>query len=80
MPGVTIEWSTAYASGDPIAHYDIYRSNDRIGSMPYQPQTTEAPFSFTDTAGPGGNPTGAYYRIRTVDVTGRYVDSISVRA
>jgi aryl-alcohol dehydrogenase-like predicted oxidoreductase len=80
VPGVTIEWSTAYASGEPIAHYDIYRSNDRIGSMPYQPQTTEAPFSFTDTAGPGGNPTGSYYRIRTVDVTGRYVDSISVRA
>ncbi|HUS07364.1 MAG TPA: aldo/keto reductase [Bryobacteraceae bacterium] len=75
----TVEWSTAFAAGDPIARYEIYRRTERIASVPYQPQTSEAPFSFSDTAAPQGDPGGVYYRIKTIDSKGRSVDSISAR-
>ncbi|MGH9631925.1 MAG: aldo/keto reductase, partial [Bryobacteraceae bacterium] len=74
---VVVSWNTAYAAGDPIERYEIYRRETKIGSMPYSPQISEAPFTFTDQDAPAGHPGGLYYRIRSVDAAGNSVDSVS---
>ncbi len=58
---VKVSWSTAYAAGDPIDRYEIYRREDRIATIPFAPQTTDLPFSLSDNAVPAGSSGGLYY-------------------
>ncbi|MSV29281.1 MAG: hypothetical protein EXQ52_11170 [Bryobacterales bacterium] len=76
---VKVSWSTAYAAGDPIERYEIYRREDRIASIPFAPQTSDLPFSLSDNAAPAGSSGGLYYKVRAVDSAGKFVDSISVK-
>lgn len=78
--GVRLEWHSAFAAGDPIARYEVYRRERRIGVVPFQPQTTRAPFSFVDDAAPRGHSGGVYYQVRAVDEAGRRADTLPVKA
>ncbi len=75
---VKVSWDTAYAGAEPLARYEVYRREEKIASVPFQPQTSETPFSFTDESAPGGHPGGLFYRVRAVDASGRFADSLSV--
>lgn len=72
-------WDTAYAGGDPIVRYEIYRREDKIGEVAFKPQITMEPFVFEDAKAPAGHSGGVWYKVRAVDSTGRYADSISVK-
>lgn len=78
--GVEISWHTAYAAGDPIVRYEVYRRQDRIAAMPFEPQVSEKPFSVVDKDAPAGHSGGLWYRVRAVDAAGQMADSISARA
>jgi len=78
-PAVKILWSTAYAAGDPLTRYEVYRREDKIATVPFRPQTSEEPFSVTDDAAPASHSGGLYYKVRVVDAAGRHADSISVK-
>ena len=76
---VKVSWLTAYAAGDPLLRYEIYRREQKIGEVAFQPQISETPFSFEDRDAPQGHAGGLYYRVRAVDAAGRHADSISVK-
>ncbi len=77
---VDISWHNAYAGGDPIVRYEVWRRDERIAVEPYKPQITLDPFRFTDNDAPSGAQGGLWYHVRAVDAAGRQVDSISQRA
>lgn len=77
---VDIAWHNAYAAGDPIVRYEVYRRDQRIAVEPYTPQISREPFRFSDKDAPSGAPGGLWYHVRAVDAAGRRVDSISQRA
>jgi aryl-alcohol dehydrogenase-like predicted oxidoreductase len=76
---VRVQWSTAFAAGDPLVRYEVFRREEKLATLPFQPQTSEALFTFVDEAAPAGHPGGIYYHVRAVDSTGRFVDSVSVK-
>jgi len=65
---VRLKWQTAYAGDEPIASYEIWRDREKIGQVPYRPQTSRAPFVFEDAA---AGPAARTYQIATVDAAGR---------
>jgi aryl-alcohol dehydrogenase-like predicted oxidoreductase len=71
---VEITWDTAYASEAPLSHYEILRDGKKIGSIEHQPQTTKAPFKFTDTS------KGQSYQVVTVDHAGNRAESDALNA
>jgi aryl-alcohol dehydrogenase-like predicted oxidoreductase len=75
-----ISWSTAFAAGDPIERYEVYRREQRIATTPFAPQTSEALFRVDDHSAPASHPGGLYYTVRAIDSAGRQVDSVAVRA
>ncbi|MEX2301344.1 MAG: aldo/keto reductase [Bryobacterales bacterium] len=77
--GNEISWHTAYAAGEPIVRYEVYRRHERIAAMPFEPQISEQPFRVVDKDAPGGHSGGVWYRVRAVDAAGQTVDSLSVR-
>jgi aryl-alcohol dehydrogenase-like predicted oxidoreductase len=77
---VRLEWHSAYAAGDPISRYEVYRRHERIGIVPYRPQTSRTPFSFEDKSAPDGHMGGLYYKVRTVDEAGRHADTVTIKA
>ncbi|MDE0105262.1 MAG: aldo/keto reductase [Bryobacterales bacterium] len=77
---VRLEWHSAYATGDPIVRYEVYRRHERIATIPFRPQTTLAPFSYEDTAAPRGHTGGLYYLVRAVDAAGRHADTLTAKA
>ena len=77
---VHLEWHSAYAAGSPIVRYEVYRRDERIGSVPFRPQTTRTPFSFDDESAPGGHMGGLYYKVRAVDEAGNHADTMTVKA
>jgi hypothetical protein len=76
---VIVHWHTAYAGGDPLVRYEVWRREEKIATLLFRPQTTEAPFTFTDEAAPDSAPGGVWYKVRAVDAAGRYADSITVK-
>ncbi|MGH9719871.1 MAG: aldo/keto reductase [Bryobacteraceae bacterium] len=76
---VKVSWSTAFAGGDPIVRYEVYHREQKIASVPFQPQTSETPFTYVHSDAPATAPGGLYYKIRAVDSSGHFVDSISVK-
>jgi hypothetical protein len=67
---VKIVWTTAYAAGEPMARYEIYRRDQKIATIPYKPQLTEEPFAYTDAEAPAGDSGGIWYKVRAVDSSG----------
>lgn len=76
---VELRWSTAYAAGDPLVRYEVYRREQKIATVPYSPQTTAKPFSIIDKEAPASAPGGIYYKVRVVDAAGKFADSLSVK-
>lgn len=76
---VKVLWNGAYAAGDPIVRYDVYRREEKIAGIPFRPQITEEPFSFLDENVPRRNYGGLYYKVRAVDSAGAQADSMSVK-
>lgn len=76
---VKLQWSTAFAAGAPLVRYEIFRREEKLTTVPFQPQTSEQLFSYVDGSAPSGHPGGLYYHLRAVDSRGRFVDSISVK-
>lgn len=67
-----LKWQTAFAGDEAIARYEIRRDNQKIGELPYRPQTTKAPFEFEDAAAGTGART---YRLAAVDAAGRAAET-----
>lgn len=74
-----ILWDTAYAAGDPLVRYEIWRRDEKIGELPYKPQLSETPFVFTDPDPQLRHSGGVWYKVRAVDAADRFVDSVSVK-
>ncbi|MFC2138467.1 aldo/keto reductase [Bacteroidota bacterium] len=65
-----ISWHSSYAGNYAIKKYELWRDNELINSMDYQPQITTEPFVFKDNdADEGQN----IYSIKTIDESGRSV-------
>lgn len=77
--GTRLLWSTAYAGGDALLRYEIHRRDQKIADIPFRPQMTEAPHEFVDTNAPAGHSGGVWFKVRAVDSTGKFADSISVK-
>lgn len=77
---VRLQWHTAYAAGERIVRYEIYRRHERIATVPFRPQTTRTPFSVDDKQAPRGHTGGLYYKVRAVDEAGDFVDTATVKA
>jgi aryl-alcohol dehydrogenase-like predicted oxidoreductase len=69
-----VRWTTALAGADPIVRYEIWRDGQKAVTLPYEPQTTEAPFEYNDGQAPPFG-TASKYFLRTVDASGKHVDS-----
>jgi len=77
---VEVSWHNAFAAGDPIERYEVWRRDRRIAVTPYRPQITKEPFRFVDADAPRGHSGGLWYTVKAVDVTGRSVAALSQRA
>ncbi len=78
--GVEVTWHNAYAAGDPLVRYEVWRRDQRVGVIPYRPQITKEPFRFVDAEAPGGNSGGLWYSVKAVDAAGDVAASLSLRA
>lgn len=63
-----LTWQTAYAAGQPIRRYEIWRDNRKVGQVEHRPQTTKSPFAFEDAL---SDQAAHSYRVVTVDAAGR---------
>ena len=77
---VRLSWHSAYAAGEPLVRYEVYRRESRIGIVPFRPQTSRTPFTFEDKSAPSSHMGGVYYRVRAVDEAGQYADTLTVKA
>jgi aryl-alcohol dehydrogenase-like predicted oxidoreductase len=77
---VEVSWHNAYAAGDPLVRYEVWRRNERVAVVPYKPQITKEPFRFVDKQAPASHSGGLWYQVRAVDAAGRQADSLSQRA
>lgn len=64
--GAAITWHTAYAGDAAIDRYEIWRDGKKLFDLPFQPQTTKAPYRFEDQ----GRTTGKYV-VKVVDKKNR---------
>jgi hypothetical protein len=65
---VSLQWQTAYAGDEPIACYEVWRDQQKIGQVKHQPQTSKKPFLFEDVVSDKAPHT---YQIKTVDTVSR---------
>ena len=77
--GIKLSWGTAFAAGEPLVRYEVYRREQLIATVPFRPQTSEELFSVIDAGAPVNHSGGQYYRVRAVDAAGRWADTISVK-
>jgi aryl-alcohol dehydrogenase-like predicted oxidoreductase len=77
---VEVSWHNAYAAGEPIERYEVWRRDERLATIPYKPQISKEPFRFTDRQAPRSHMGGLWYHVRAVDAAGRTADTLSQRA
>ncbi len=63
-----LQWQTAYAGDEPIAHYEIWRDQKKAGQIIHKPQVTLAPFAFEEALSDKG---AHRYQVVSVDAAGR---------
>ncbi len=71
-----ITWNTAIAGDAPITRYELWRDDLKIAEIPFEPQLTTDPFSYTDNP---GDELDHVYLIKVVDRKGRIEESTPVR-
>jgi hypothetical protein len=74
---IKITWNTAYAGNEPLKCYEIYRDNEKIGTVDHKPQTGKDPFDYSDKV---IDKDRHVYKIVTVDINERTADSEPVIA
>jgi len=65
---VRLQWQTAFAGDEPIAHYEVWRDQERISQVVHRPQISRKPFVFEDIV---SDEFAHTYRIKTVDAVSR---------
>jgi len=65
-PAIYLAWDCSYAGASPLASYEIFRNEQKIGEVAHHPQTTQDPFRFRIEDSPGLH----IYRVRAVDQGG----------
>ncbi len=68
----TIKWNTAYAGDAPIKSYEIWRDDSMIKEIPFVPQITLEPYTFSDSL---NDKTSHTYVVKVVDASGRIAES-----
>jgi len=71
----TLSWNTAYAGNAPIKTYEIWRDGHRIEELPFTPQITMSPFTYSETL---NDENSHSYVMKVVDAKGRVAESVSV--
>lgn len=74
---VKLTWDTAYAGTEPLKAYEIYRDNEKIGTVDHMPQTGKDPFVYNDKL---IDKDRHVYKIVTIDINDRTTDSEPVIA
>jgi aryl-alcohol dehydrogenase-like predicted oxidoreductase len=71
----TLSWNTAYASDAPMKSYEIWRDGNKIKEIPFTPQITTDPFTFSE---PLSDKTAHTYIVKIVDDKNRTAESVPV--
>ncbi len=71
----TISWNTAYAADAPLKSYEIWRDGNKLKEVPFTPQITMDPFTFSETL---DDKTAHSYIVKIVDGKNRTADSVPV--
>jgi predicted aldo/keto reductase-like oxidoreductase len=69
-----IRWDTAYASNDPLSHYEVLRDGKPVAKVSHQPQVTREPFIYTDKL------QGKTYKVVAVDKAGNRAEGENLQA
>jgi aryl-alcohol dehydrogenase-like predicted oxidoreductase len=64
----SLSWNTAYAGDAPIRTYEIWRDGAKIKEIPFSPQITLDPFTYSE---PLNDKTAHTYIVKVVDQKGR---------
>jgi len=75
LRNATINWNTAYAGDAPIKTYEIWRDGAKIKEIPFAPQITLNPFTYSESL---NDKTTHTYIMKVVDGKGRIAESIPV--
>jgi aryl-alcohol dehydrogenase-like predicted oxidoreductase len=71
---LTVSWSTAYAGDAPMTEYEIMRDGSKIAAIPFTPQLTTDPVTWTEKL----NDADAHsYIVRITDSKGRNAESVA---
>ena len=65
---VRLQWQTALAGDEPIVRYEIWRDQQKISQVAYQPQLSKKPFVFEDVV---KDKAAHAYQLKTVDAVSR---------
>lgn len=68
-----ITWHTAYAGDAAIDHYEVWRNDVRVASIPFTPQTTKTPYRYTDDF---GKTMPKQYVVKVVDKMDRVAETV----
>lgn len=71
----TLSWNTAYAGDAPIKTYEIWRDGAKIREIPFSPQITISPYTYSESL---NDKTVHTYVMKVVDGKGRIAESVSV--
>lgn len=75
LRNVTVSWNTAYAGDAPMTAYEIWRDGTSIKEIPFTPQITTDPFTWSETLNDKQTHT---YIVQIVDSKGRKAESVPV--
>ncbi|MGD0755754.1 MAG: aldo/keto reductase [Bacteroidales bacterium] len=75
LRNATIEWNTAYAADAPIKSYEIWRDGAKIKEIPFTPQITTDPFTYSESL---KDKTAHVYILKVVDGKERIAESVPV--
>jgi aryl-alcohol dehydrogenase-like predicted oxidoreductase len=71
----TLSWSTAYAGDAPIKTYEVWRDGTKIKDIPFTPQITINPFTYSESL---NDKTAHTYIMKVSDGKGRIAESMPV--
>lgn len=75
LRSATLSWNTAYAGDAPISNYEIWRDGAKIREIPYTPQITIDPFTYSESL---NDKVEHSYLMKVADSKGRIAESIPV--
>jgi aryl-alcohol dehydrogenase-like predicted oxidoreductase len=76
-PEIVVTWNTAIAGDAPVKCYELWRDEVKIAEIPFAPQLTLDPFTYTDNPGDRNDHS---YRVKVIDIKGRTAESAPVSA